>query len=221
MSSFVRQTDQAGPARRLPWRTGDARLPAIEADAVVAVDWPAVAAAFRAGDAAAAEIAVSEVLAAQVLPYVAQLVRRLNAWKSDHDDLVQDILVTTLTRRHTFRGDAKLQTWITRIAINACRAHRRKEWLRRRLFAAWLRRQSPPREPLASDNDNPQAQLVQNAVAALPAKDREAVVLCYLQGHAPADAAESLGITRNALDQRLKRARAQLQTNLQALTPDS
>jgi RNA polymerase sigma-70 factor (ECF subfamily) len=216
MSSFVSQTDQAGPARRLPWRTGGARLPVIDVETVVALDWPAVAAAFRAGDAAAAEI-----VAAQVLPYVAQLVRRLNAWESDHDDLVQDILVTTLARRNTFRGDAKLETWITRIAINACRAHRRNEWLRRRLFAAWLGRQSPPPEPLASDNDNPQAQRVQNAVAALPAKDREAVVLCYLQGHAPADAAESLGITRNALDQRLKRARKQLQTTLALLTPDS
>jgi RNA polymerase sigma factor (sigma-70 family) len=218
MSSLIGQRDQAPSPQRSLRRPGDQRLTAAELEPAEELDWPAVTDAFRAGDAAAAEV-----VAAYVLPYVARLVRQLNAWSSDHDDLVQDILVTALARRHTFRGDARLETWLTRIAINACRAHGRRQWLRRRLFAGWIAGRTPPEAPSADDlaSKDEQAHRVRHAIAQLPTRYREAVVLCYLQGHAPADAAESLGITRNALDQRLKRARTQLQATLAIAAPDS
>jgi RNA polymerase sigma-70 factor (ECF subfamily) len=171
------------------------------------LDWPALADAFRAGDAAAAEV-----VATHLLPYVHRLVGRLAGWRGDDDDLVQDVLVAALAACTKFRGDATLETWITRIAINECRAHARKQWLRTRLFNAWVAARpaanGPPASAIADDNE--QAALVRQAVAALPTKYREAIVLCYLQNMTVAAAAEALGVRQGTLEVRLSRARDQL-----------
>jgi RNA polymerase sigma-70 factor (ECF subfamily) len=171
------------------------------------LDWPALAAAFRAGDAAAAEV-----VATHLLPYVHRLVRRLAGWSADADDLVQDVLVAALAARTKFRGDAKLETWITRIAVNQCRAHARKQWLRKRLFQTWAAARPAASVPPASEtaDDNEQSALVRQTVAALPTKYREAIVLCYLQNMTAAEAAAVLGIRHGTVEVRLTRAREQL-----------
>jgi RNA polymerase sigma-70 factor (ECF subfamily) len=197
----------------VPADTLDAAVPGVPAGGPPSVDWPALAAAFREGDRAAAEV-----VAVHVAPYVARLVRRLTAWQSDVDDLVQDVLVEALAARTRFRGDAKLETWITRIAINRVRAHGRKQWLRRRLFAAWAGRQSEntvlPADAAAQTNE--QSQAVRDAVARLPTKSREAIVLHYMQGLTPAEAAAALGVSVGAIEVRLSRARKQLEQWLNA-----
>jgi RNA polymerase sigma-70 factor (ECF subfamily) len=173
-----------------------------------------VADAFRAGDAMAADAVVCK-----LAPYLNGLVRRLTAWRSDVDDLVQDVLVAALAARRSFRGDARLETWITRIAVNHCRAHARKQWIRRRLFAAWAerKRRTAPCEPAADAAAavDEQAARVREAIAALPVKYREAIVLCYLQNMSVAEAAESLGATRGAVEVRLSRARQRLREMLE------
>lgn len=175
------------------------------------LDCVAVAAAFREVDAAAADAVVRH-----MLPAVDRLVRRLLAWNHDADDLVQDVLVTALAKRHTFRAQAKLETWITRIAINRCRAHARKEWLRKRLFAGWAGKlpaaSAPPAD--AKSVDDEQAAMVRRAVAELPTKYREAIVLCYLQNMTVAEAAAALGVKRGTVEVRLTRARDKLRTML-------
>ena len=59
------------------------------------------------------------------------------------------------------------------------------------------------------------AEAVREAVAALPAELREALVLCEYEGLAQAEAAEALGITPKAVEMRLYRARAALRNRLQ------
>ena len=207
MISNAPWTSRAGAARRRQRRPPELRRVPVEINDAPALDWPARDGRVSRGDAAAAEV-----VAAQLAPLVAQLVRRLTAWRGDVDDLVQDVLVAALAARQTFRGDAKLETWITRIAINRCRAHARKQWIRKRLFAAWAHRQRPATAPPA---DGPAetadaVEQVRQAVAKLPANYREPIVLCYLQHMTPADAAEALGVSRGTLEVRLSRAREQL-----------
>jgi RNA polymerase sigma-70 factor (ECF subfamily) len=171
-------------------------------------------AAFRASDAAAAEV-----LATQLLPLVTRLVRRLTAWSDDADDLVQETLVTALAKRSTFRGEARLETWITRIAINCCRSHVRKQWLRSKLLQAWVQRREPPVPVPGADSIfqcDERAAAVRAAVSRLPARSREAVVLCYLEGMTIDEAAAALGVRRGSVEVRLSRARAQLRTILSA-----
>jgi len=176
-------------------------------------DSAALAAAFRTSDAAAAEV-----LAKHLLPMVARLVRRLMAWSDEADDLAQDVLVTALARRKSFHAHAKLETWITRIAINQCRAHHRKQWLRGRLFRAWAQQGGRNKPTQATPDDlaiaGERAAAVHTAVAQLPARSREAIVLCYLEGFTVAEAAAALVIRPGTLEVRLTRARQQLRQSL-------
>jgi RNA polymerase sigma-70 factor (ECF subfamily) len=173
-----------------------------------------LAAAFRADDASAARV-----LAERLLPHVTQLVRGLTAWSQDADDLVQDVLVTALASRKKFRGQSRLETWITRIAVNRCRWHSRKRWVRLRLLRAWRESQGPVRGSEAADERamaDERAALVRAAVAQLPLALREAVVLCYLQGLSVAEAAQVLSAARGTVEVRLTRARQQLRKLLPA-----
>ena len=176
----------------------------------------ALSAAFRASDAAAAAIA-----AEHLLPMVRRLVQRLAGWEGDADDLVQDVLVTAIASRKQFTGGSKLETWVTRIAINCCRAHRRKQWVRTRLFGAWAARRDENQSSVPSSEgaviEREQAELVRAAVAKLPAKNREAIVLCYLENMTVAEAADAIGVRRGTVEVRLVRARKQLRELLEAV----
>ena len=59
---------------------------------------------------------------------------------------------------------------------------------------------------------------VRRAVAALPAKYREPVVLRYLQELGTDEISRILGISKNTLHVRLSRARKRLETDLAELT---
>jgi RNA polymerase sigma-70 factor (ECF subfamily) len=61
---------------------------------------------------------------------------------------------------------------------------------------------------------------IRHAVEALPAKYREPVVLRYLQELPTEQISRILGISKNALQVRLNRARARLRENLAELTKE-
>jgi RNA polymerase sigma factor (sigma-70 family) len=143
--------------------------------------------------------------------YVARLVGRLTGWRSDVDDLVQDVFVSALGGWSKFRGECSARTWLTRIALNKCRSHGRRRWLRERLFATWQeRRVTSVSECTQIANENETAEHVRRAVAQLGPRDREVIVLHYLEQLSPADMAATLNISQNAVEVRLTRARKRL-----------
>ena len=178
-----------------------------------------LAAAFRTSDAAAVEI-----IATRLAPLVQRLVRRLTAWAGDADDLVQDVLVAALAARAKFRGQSTLETWITRVTVNCVRAHRRKQWVRSRLFGGWTRgldhgdAGEPPSDLGAELKE--QAQRVREAVARLPRASRETIVLHYLEEMTVDETAAALNVRRGTVEVRLTRARRQLR-ELLSLDPET
>ena len=64
------------------------------------------------------------------------------------------------------------------------------------------------------------SQQVRNAVAALPPRDREVIVLFYLEELPVAQVAQLLGAKPNAIEVRLHRARQRLKTQLAGLIGD-
>src|SRR5262249_47022246 len=64
---------------------------------------------------------------------ITRLVHRLLGWQSDVEDVVQDVFVDALSALRKFDGRSAVLTWLTRIAINRCRTHQRRQWLRRHL----------------------------------------------------------------------------------------
>ena len=143
---------------------------------------------------------------------IATLVRRLLGWPAcgnDVDDVVQEVFLAAWQHRRQFRAESTWGTWLHRIAVHKTRNHVRARQRRWRLLS--FLGLGPGSEPLAppESNDDTDGE-VRRAVASLPHRDREMLVLCYLEQQPVAQVAEYLGIGRVAADTRLSRARRRL-----------
>lgn len=56
-----------------------------------------------------------------------RVIWRIVGSKTDADDIIQDVCLALVTKIGTFRGESKVSTWLTTIAVNAAR-----DYLRRR-----------------------------------------------------------------------------------------
>ena len=149
---------------------------------------------------------------------IVRLANRLLGWTGEVDDIVQDIFLTALEKAGKFRGQSSLKTWLTVITLNRCRTYHRRRKIWRRVVATLTAR------PRAASSAADQAALsdevareVRSAVAALPSRDREVIVLHYLEHKSPVEIAELLGSSQNAIEVRLHRAKAKLRQSLQGL----
>jgi RNA polymerase sigma-70 factor (ECF subfamily) len=141
-----------------------------------------------------------------------RLVFRLLGWSGEADDLLQEVYLKAWRNWQKFRGDSEVRTWLTRIAINQCRSHHRRKQLGLGLLEKLWRGSSPPVEPPASHaaTRHELAAQVRHAVQQLRPRDREVVVLYYLEETPVAQMAQLLNTTRPAIEVRLSRARKRL-----------
>ncbi len=148
---------------------------------------------------------------------VARLAQRLLGWRGDVDDVVQDVFLAALKQLHRFRSEASLATWLTTITLNTCRSYRRKRVVRLR----WWQSQRNARERSESTPSKDEVgEQVRRAVQALGVRDREVIVLFYLEEQSSAQIAKLLGVTENAVDIRLHRARQSLRPMLKEFVED-
>lgn len=154
-----------------------------------------------------------EALVAVYQPRVTRLAHRLLGWSGDVDDIVQDVFLAVLRHRSGYRQDASLWTWLTAITLNTCRSHLRRREVLRKLASVFV----PHKPPAAADAgalEDEVAREVRAAVAGLPARDREVIVLFYLEHRAVTEMSSLLGASTNAIDVRLHRARNKLREML-------
>ncbi len=147
---------------------------------------------------------------------IANLVRRLLGWPAqtaEVEDVVQEVFLAAWKNRRQFRGEAEWGAWLSRIAVNKARNHVRSRSRRRVLLT--LIGLGPAEEPAAPDRVDEDAH-VRAAVAGLGHRDREVLVLRYLEQRGAAEIAEQLGLSRNTIDARLTRARRRLRAVLEA-----
>jgi RNA polymerase sigma-70 factor (ECF subfamily) len=171
---------------------------------------------FAEGDAAAFEAVV-----AIHRPRITRLVYRLLGWPADVDDMVQEVFLAALTKCRKFRGESALATWLTVIALNKCRTHRRG------LLSRWRTLRRASRRPVqlqsaadaAAVRDDTLAQ-VREAIKKLAGRDREVIVLHYLEDRGVAEMSELLKLKTNAVEVRLHRARQRLKKLLEPLVEE-
>ena len=153
-------------------------------------------------------------------PRVRRLAHRLMGWNGDVDDVVQEVFLAAFEKASQYRGQASIWTWLTVITLNKCPTSMRRQAMRRRLagLMGWVHREVAPTEggPLG---DEVTAQ-VRSAVARLGARDREVFVLHYLEGKSHSEIADLLGLSQNAVEVRLHRARRKLRTQLDGFMKD-
>ena len=143
-----------------------------------------------------------------VLRYQLPLLRLCYAYLHDEElakDAVQETLIKAYRNLDSFREDASEKTWISRIAINTCKDLRRTSW-----FRHVDRSVTPDMIPEPAAPVEPEDQSLTLEIMKLPVKLREVALLCWFQGMTYSEAAETLGISLQAVSSRLNRARRKL-----------
>lgn len=151
---------------------------------------------------------------------VSRLASRLLGWRADVDDVVQEVFLAAWKGLPRFEGRSSLATWLTRITVNECRSLRHR-WGRLRLrtpSAQGGRAHEPAADGQMMDAET--FDRVRGAVAALPVRYREVIVLHYLEQMPVKAVGELLGVSENAVAVRLHRARARLKGKLPDLMQD-
>jgi len=160
-------------------------------------------AAAQRGDAVAYERMLRE-----VLPALRGFVRSRIADPAASEDVVQNVLFSIHRARHTYRPERPLSPWLRAVARNAVMDHLRSRQRRLRRELPLEAADSVGIEPEAEAGSGTATGLspeLQEALARLPAAQREAVELIQLRGLALAEAAERVGIKPGALKVRAHR----------------
>jgi RNA polymerase sigma-70 factor (ECF subfamily) len=171
---------------------------------------------FRRGDKSAFERIVEQYSAD-----VAALANRLLGWPGDVEDVTQEIFLAVFLGLKKFRCECSLKSWLFTITINKCRSYRQK-WKLRQLQAIPIllndiRMRLPHTNTGVSPMNAKEFNRVRLAVAVLPTKYREPVVLRYLQELGTDEISRILGVSKNTLNVRLSRARKRLKEDLAEL----
>ncbi|MFM0436892.1 RNA polymerase sigma factor [Paraburkholderia strydomiana] len=152
-------------------------------------------------------------LVARKLPRLLAVATRMLGDRMEAEDVAQEVFVRIWKQATRWReGEAKFDTWIHRVALNLC-------------YDRLRGRREDPGDDLPDEVDlapPPDARLetrargerVREALAALPARQREALVLTYYQEMSNTDAAALMGVTVDALESLLARARRNLRAQL-------
>lgn len=129
----------------------------------------------------------------------------------DADDLTQDVLIRMVRRLDTFRGDARLETWLYSMARNgaldrARRAGRRERRVVDPLVLAELAPDTPA-DPAGRVEAMELRSLLELLFSELPERQRTAFDLVELQGMSAAEAAEVMGLEPVSVRAHLFKAR--------------
>ena len=135
---------------------------------------------------------------------------RLSANRSISEDLVQDVFFRILKYRHTYRGESKFTIWMYQIARNAHIDHLRKRKEEIPLEEQWKAPLSHDRSPQESLEQGEEIALVRQALARLPLRRREVLVLSRFQNLKYREIAELLGCNTGTVKAHVHRATKEL-----------
>jgi RNA polymerase sigma-70 factor (ECF subfamily) len=181
-------------------------------------------AALVAGLREGAEAAYEEMIQ-KFQPAVYNLVSRLMDDPQDSLDVVQDVFLKIFRNISGFRGQSSLKTWIYRIAINE--AHNYRRWFSRhrrqevelektpeavRGFQDLL--PDPGRSPYEIALGREQRVLIEDALARLNPRFREAVVLRDIEDLSYEEIGEILDLSLGTVKSRILRGREALRKQL-------
>jgi RNA polymerase sigma-70 factor, ECF subfamily len=118
------------------------------------------------------------------------------------DDLVQDILTRLWRSYPSFRGDAKVESWIYRVSLNAAMTHVSETMKARTLQGAISARATA--EPEGSPAGASTAQILSDFLSRLGEVDAS-ILMMYMDGLTAEEMSGVLGITANAINVRINR----------------
>ena len=171
--------------------------------------------AFSNGDAAAFEVLFAR-WSGRLLRFVQRMVRE----EAVAEELVQEVFLRVYRARDRYSPDAKFSTWLYRIAtnlaLNELRRPRQRDPHRStdEDGAPELTAQMPATDDVV--HSRRVAEAVEEQLAALPEKQRAALLLTAVDGLSYAEVALALEVTEKAVKALVHRARSSLAGRLQA-----
>jgi len=127
----------------------------------------------------------------------------------DPEDAAHEVFIRLFRRIHRLRDPSRFRSFLYGITRRVISEHRRRAWWRR-----WAPGEAaaPARDgghdPEARCALNEAARGIEEALARVPARFREVLVHCDVEGRAPAEVAALLGVSANTVRSRLARGRA-------------
>lgn len=124
---------------------------------------------------------------------------------SEFDDLRQDTLLNLWRGWESFRGASSPQTWIYRVCLNTCVSAIRKSERRAKLVS-----DQPLPDIAAPDDTEAQAREELHRLLQLLSPTDRAIILLWLESHTYEEIGEIMGLPRNTVATRLRRAKEKL-----------
>ncbi len=145
---------------------------------------------------------------------VGRVLARLTPNSTDVDDLRQEVFLRVLTAASRYRADGQFSAWLYRIVINLAR-----DAARRRRIRSWLPlgdhqpvdRNGAPRQACSQRE---MTKAIEHALAALPDRMREVLVLKHYAGLTFAEIASALKQPASTIKSRTQSALRRLQAEL-------
>lgn len=162
----------------------------------------------RGGDAAAFPELVAS-YRAQVHGYLV----RAGIPAADRDDLFQDVFLKVHRASSESPPTGPVAPWLFAIVVNTVRSHFRKARVRSIVALDGDASEAAPAETVSPDREVETARRVawmEAQIARLPLEQREALLLCAVEGLELRDAAEAIGAPVDTVKTRLRRARLAL-----------
>jgi RNA polymerase sigma-70 factor (ECF subfamily) len=164
--------------------------------------------------------AAIQAMVARKLPRMLTLAQRMLGDAAEAEDVAQEAMLRAWRQAPRWTpGQAKFDTWLHRVGLNLCydRLRRRRE----------IATDTPPDRP--DDGPAPDRGLlaletgarVEAALAKLPERQREAIVLCHYQELGNIEAAGLMNVSVEALESLLSRGRRALRTALADMAPNA
>ena len=161
------------------------------------------------------ETAFNELLDRHLKP-VAGFAYRMLGDAAEAYDVAQETFLRLWRFRAAWQPRAQLRAWLLRVARNLCvDRFRRREVVTDRMPEEIDLRIGPSGELQRKEA----ATLVGDALAGLPERQRAAIALVYYEGHSNTEAAKVLGVSVDALESLLARARRGMRRHLGSLRP--
>jgi RNA polymerase sigma factor (sigma-70 family) len=136
------------------------------------------------------------------------------------DEVMQDVSLAAVRQQAPLSDPAKVGAWLYRLAVRQSLLYRRKQGRRRKLIDRYAQRNRPSvadegqADPLGWLLAKERRAQVRAAMARLPKRDREILLLKYTEDWNYHALAERLGISHSAVEARLHRARQRLRAEL-------
>lgn len=133
--------------------------------------------------------------------------------KADEDDLFQEMLIQIWRSLPSFNGNAKIDTWIYRLAINTAISFNRRKNTRKKYYSDYKEERKAAKSNRENSShrsgENEQLEQIYKAISTLDDSEK-AIITMHLEGFSYAEISYVADITKNYVGVKLNRIKKKL-----------